>query len=373
LNGGLLLTLSDIYKDIHCFGIEHLVPLTSVKTREDQERFKEQGIQAGYLLSEFQQEHPNIDPETIYFGNGFSPFLYWNRKENIMFQIPGVVNGRDYLPLRENDTIEHDIEARFDYVKQSYAKHIYYVIFDMLNNTLSMGFFNTLVMQDFIPKAYLYSAFLCGYIRQDYGIFSLTQSSLQKIINSKTETERRITKKHMLNLPDEIVIYRGEGDSSSKLEDAISWTTNINVANFFAARRSKSGRIYSTTVNKKDVIEYITDNNEYEILIHLNRIKNIKTMELYTYDNIVARIENISDLYRTYKFILKREIKFSNALTEGHDKSHSMRVLFLALLFCNLEDISFTDMQRIATASIYHDSRRTHDGIDDNHGGIAAE
>jgi len=71
-----------------------------------------------------------------------------------------------------------------------------------------------------------------------------------------TDDEKRWEK-----LPNEITVYRGGDDMG------LSWTTEIKVAEFFQRRyHDGAGRVFQSTIMKRDVLAYLTDRSESEIV-----------------------------------------------------------------------------------------------------------
>src|SRR5699024_4110060 len=72
-----------------------------------------------------------------------------------------------------------------------------------------------------------------------------------------------------------------------------------------------------------------------------------------------------------YEFM--RSIEFWLPDSEWHTKTHSARVLLLALLIGHQKGLSDEEMEKLGYAAVFHDSRRLDDGIDKGHGGRAAD
>ena len=76
-------------------------------------------------------------------------------------------------------------------------------------------------------------------------------------------------------LPDEVEIFRGVSHSGDKL--GISWTTNLETAEWFANRFSDDdnhARVYKVIANKKDCLCYFGSRGENEIVLDVNAVKN---------------------------------------------------------------------------------------------------
>lgn len=80
------------------------------------------------------------------------------------------------------------------------------------------------------------------------------------------------------NLNDEITIYRGF--YSDEFYNALSWTLDLNVANFFATRfKNEGGCIYQANIKKSDIFTYINSRNEKEIIVDYTKLYNIKKVQ----------------------------------------------------------------------------------------------
>lgn len=76
-----------------------------------------------------------------------------------------------------------------------------------------------------------------------------------------------------LSLPETITVYRGiRGRGNLK---ALSWTTDIGQAEWFAKRWDKNGKVYSATVKKKDVLAVFASRGESEIVLDYTKLENI--------------------------------------------------------------------------------------------------
>lgn len=82
-----------------------------------------------------------------------------------------------------------------------------------------------------------------------------------------------------LDLPEEITVYRGiRGRGSLK---ALSWTIDIDQAEWFAKRWDKNGKVYSATVSKDDVLAVFTSRGESELVVDYTKLKGIKLEKEY--------------------------------------------------------------------------------------------
>ena len=80
-------------------------------------------------------------------------------------------------------------------------------------------------------------------------------------------------------LPEGITVYRGiRGRGSLK---ALSWTTDIKQAEWFAKRWDKNGKVYSARVSKDDVLAVFASRGESELVVDFMKLRNIKLEKEY--------------------------------------------------------------------------------------------
>ena len=107
--------------------------------------------------------------------------------------------------------------------------------------------------------------------------------SLKKVIKwfKKADRETMMTERDIElfnNLPEKITIYRGVCNKKDK--NGISWTTNKNVATWFAKRFQKTPFIYETKINKEDILAYTNSRNENEAIIDIFKLEKEKIKEI---------------------------------------------------------------------------------------------
>lgn len=80
-------------------------------------------------------------------------------------------------------------------------------------------------------------------------------------------------------LPDKITVYRGVDVRGNKNPKGLSWTLSIDTARFFAKRWNQGGFVYMAEVNKEDVLAYFATRNESEVIIDIDKLKDIQLVE----------------------------------------------------------------------------------------------
>lgn len=79
------------------------------------------------------------------------------------------------------------------------------------------------------------------------------------------------------NSSDDIInIYRGQTNESSDLEEAISWTTDKNKAVWFSDRFNSGGKVFSAKIKKENILGYISERNESEVIVEFNSLIDVK-------------------------------------------------------------------------------------------------
>ena len=238
------------------------------------------------------------------------------------------------------------------------------------------------------PSAALYDVFLSNYTFCNNGAGKLGLEAFERLEACKDEKLKNRTSKKLAKLPEELTIYRGEGSQSVPYTSAYSWTLKKERAFYFASwRGGEDARIITAKVDKAAVLEYVTDRNEDEILVHPQRVQNIQIENMVTlpyFLNVVDRAkyggisltgldahslaDDVASLYREH---------FSNI--EAHDATHTAHVLLFAsfiyreiVLADRCSGLSrkqaVADYKTLLRAAEWHDIGRINDKSDSKHG-----
>ena len=71
-------------------------------------------------------------------------------------------------------------------------------------------------------------------------------------------------------LPETITVYRGLQRNAST--EALSWTLDKNVAEWFATRFNHDGKVIEATIPKKHILAYFDRRNESEVVLDYRKI-----------------------------------------------------------------------------------------------------
>ena len=167
--------------------------------------------------------------------------------------------------------IKELIDKRKEYINKCIDEKDFNSIFYLIEKPYRMQVF----IENFyiIPNKYKYNIFLEIYISSEYGFKELIESGfIDIILKYKPEKEYN-------GLPEELIIYRGEGKLSTEKEKALSWTLKKEVAEFFANRFNSNGKIYKGKVKKENIIDYLKERGEEEILVKYENIYDIEEIK----------------------------------------------------------------------------------------------
>ena len=80
------------------------------------------------------------------------------------------------------------------------------------------------------------------------------------------------------DLPDNITIYRGVNDITNHPVNGLSWTLDINTANWFANRFTKmekcTASVYKATIKKEDILSYFDE--EKEVVVDYKKLEKVE-------------------------------------------------------------------------------------------------
>ena len=189
----------------------------------------------------------------------FNPYYYYDSERAI------------YIEIYDFDEMFNmmEIEKRIKYMEEkmnTLLKEKQYVdIFSLMEKGLRLNYLNIWYFD--IPEDQRLEVFDLAYSSSEYN-FDIDEDILDDI--------KKLAKSRLQNFDDEVIIYRGETEKSTHYIEAYSWTLDLATAKFFATRFNSKGKIYTAKIKKKDIINYITDRNEEEILLNSDDLINVK-------------------------------------------------------------------------------------------------
>lgn len=366
------MSISDLIRDEKKgSNFDELIPLSKIQTQEDILNLKENaGIQVGITYSEFQKRFPSVNPDNIYFSNSvFIPKTIYLDKNKYMYkELP--MYGNQFLRLFDNLSEDENMKKFVDVLEELYNEKDYMGLLINCTDSAKIYFFKQMIKDKNIKN--IYSLFFKFYSSMDYSINELSLEEFKLIINRKSEKDNLRTRKELANLKiedDVVTVYRGEGDLSTHFRDgAYSWTTDINVANFFAVRYSnKESKIFTAKINKKDIIECITTRGEKEVIVLPENVFDVECFDFLDVQELQKSDIIDFDAFYSLKYILKK-LNFPKLMEDSHSKEHSLRVLFLALMIANKRNLSLENIYTLGICAVFHDVGRVNDKECINHG-----
>lgn len=89
--------------------------------------------------------------------------------------------------------------------------------------------------------------------------------------------------------------------------------------------------------------------------------------------SVEAQRETFADRYRRWNDFMCQNLTFNFAESQIHTTAHCARVLFHALLLGEARELADDELEALAAASVFHDTRRLDDHRDVGHGARAAQ
>lgn len=142
----------------------------------------------------------------------------------------------------------------------------------------AMGYFEGKEEHALELLMYMYNQAEYGFVQDGENIYIdaferiapfLTESSPYHVSHAKGYHEK------------EMIVYRGVGSKSTPIEEnPMSWTTDEEVAHFFATRFDDAGTVIKGKVATKDILFYVDDRNEREVIVESRNVKVINEYEV---------------------------------------------------------------------------------------------
>ena len=361
------MTLSEIMLNTKDVSMEQLVFQSDIKTDADVDKYREKGYRVNLTEAQFKEKF-ELPTECVAYTPSISyEALYFNQQSLAALSFP------ISLYIVEEDgtnSLGMDIEKFYQAVKnieQEVENGDYITSISSLPDRMRLEYFELLIKRG-IDFPDFYEKFFSFYIMSDYGFSALSEDTFEKIVAKKTEKDWHRTYECLKSLPDTVTIYRGQTKLSTPLEQAYSWTVAKNIACFFACRMgTDDAEIVEARVSKDKILEYDISSNEQEVFVKFEDIEIVSRTELYGLNKLKELLPQAEKIYNAYKNKLAK-LHFTTGESGIHGKTHTLRVLLLCLLLAKEKGLSIKKTELLATAAIYHDTCRQHDGVDVVHG-----
>lgn len=365
------MTIDEILLNVKAFGFDSIVCQADIQTEEDKAEYQKKGYYVTLTSDEFSAAY-DIDPHCIWYTPSVSlDTFYFNRETLAVCPFHLAF----FLAQQSGMHIGIPVEDAYKAIarrEKEVADNDFVGSLMALPDGMRLEYFKMLVEKKGTSVPNFYKLFIEFYTSSDYGFSSADKNTLQAILRTKTTNEKRRTTMKLKKYPDTLTVYRGGNSASTPCEKAYSWTLDLNTANFFAIRRG-CGPAYITKgeVSKKDVIEFINDRGEQEIIVDPAKVNIVDVTELKGLDYLKDVLPKVAPMYLQFKDRLAMlEYKYASSI---HGATHSERVLLLCLIMAEELGLPMSDRRVLATAAIYHDSQRRHDDTEPSHGRAAKD
>ena len=353
-----------IFEVKRTLSLTELVPLTKILSQHDIHSFNNKGYFLGITLSEFKERFKNINPENIYFGPSLTTngAIYIDRDKFIWIEL--CLFGNKVLKSLADESDEDVLLKQINAVKKYYDEKMYNNLLFICPSALRLELLKEMLNSNILENPY--DLFIETYIHMEYGFDKINIDLLENVLNKRNHKEMQDFKERIKDLPEEVTVYRGEGDIRRDFDTCYSWTLDINIANFFATRYSdEKSRIIKATISKKDILDYININNENEILLNTKKLKDIEIFNLPSLKdldkNLFDSIFSSIDLYKR-----KTDYLYSNNNNE-YTRNHDLRLLILAHVLFSMLKIDEDLLDCIISTIIYKDISKINHEIDESH------
>lgn len=353
--------------------LDALLPLEKIVTQEDKNEYIQLGYNVGFTLDEFKERFPNLNSSYIFYDNfDLIPSIVYYEEEILFYtKIECIIGKEVFMFSNKKGEDEASYIERFIRTRRNYAlEKKYEISFSFAPDSIRCQLLSKLMdrMESQNLNIDIYNIFISVYSSSEFGAYNISNRNLINLKKCKSIEQSNQLKESLKDLPNIVTIYRGEGDKSTNYKKAISWTLNVNIANFFAIRNTPSfAYVYTAQIPKEKIIAYINSRDEEEVLVDFNDIKIIKKTKLNSIKQYSSTIEKVVYDFNFYKNYLK-ECNFSNPNSACHEKIHCLRVLLLALIIAKKLRLKDKNINLLAIACIFHDAGRINDDIDEKHG-----
>lgn len=317
-------------------------------------------------------EKAGVEKNDFYFlpNHGITPFCYYKE---------GVFLGFNVLDKQyfEFMNLGEGLELKIEMTKNAVKKGDFGKLLDL---TDTIG--RPLVFEYFfhaLPDDKKYELFIDLYILQEYGFTHYQPDIVSEALEKQPKELREQAVKEMMaesgvKEGEMITLYRGMGDASTSVRQAMSWTLSPQTANFFANRMGRGGYIVKAEVRVENVIDFIDRRNEKEVIVlpkHVTILENEKSIDT------AEEMEILEDegLVKEYQLNVRgflREEHFKSP-TGIHGVRHTKRVMLHCLSLSNAIGLPENERGVLVMTALYHDIGRTHDYGCTEHGKWSVE
>lgn len=367
------MNINDAFKKINNCHIKDLIPLKSI---DNPITFFNIEVDNADIIPSYEQLKElygkDIADKCFYAVNIVPEVIFFDKDSYVLIEMTGAL-----LTKTPKEDLLFHIHEMAEEIRQ------YGLEDERVSWKLSSKYRTSLMAYYMIhQKIRSYEQFINYYVYSEYGFAQLPGEQLRKFLS---KPYKRIGQEYIDTLPDVITIYRGQGDESTPLNKAYSWTLNQKIAYLFAIKNSQdTSFVYTATLKKEDIIDYIDCRKEDEILALPEKVQIIHKKELYSIDDLILShqkeyfpvLHKLKEFVEHYKTFLK-SCKFSNTSKE-HGLLHMYRVSLLSgviheFMKPQYDFLNDDTLNLVMIAGLLHDIGRDSECENTNHGKHSVE
>lgn len=379
------------------YSIESLYCIGDIKNEEQLEKLKSESYLVDYTKESWEQEYPSIPAEHIYCVKcEVIPMglYYMDMDHGILIRTHIYSKDKKLMVVDKMDVetvLNRLIEEKMEYYTSKKYLKLFLSELSEQSGKIVLAMFSHLLENE-EPCEELYKDFFSIYTHVDSGCEQLSQKARKNLLVCKSEKQKEKTKAALAEFGERVRVYRGQGKLSTPEKYAMSWTTNKNVALFFATRfEPEQAVLLEGTVLKEDILEYNLERGECEAIVFPDSVTVTSRQNMMDLDefvsyswgiqNYVSGRKNEKSYKKQYHFnkLIKRVLHLYEKYgdTNDHGEKHTSNVTLLAnaLYAMNSECQNFysdeqiyQNFKHVMDAAIYHDIGRTHGFDDPDHG-----
>ena len=356
------MNINEIFQKANTGNINDLIPIKSIENPFEYFQISETDLLPTYeKVCELYGK--DIADDCYYFDGLIPEVVYFNKETYVIVKLTGAI-----LTQISKEELRKQINfLAVDIKKDGLEKHQFFIPSEFQMSLMDY-YLSTHSIQD-------YSSFIDMYAHNEYNFSQLSRDKLNLIFQ---QPHKKIGQKFIKTLPETVTIYRGEGDKSTPVEKALSWTLSKEVAFFFACKNSNTGSsIYTAQIKREAILDYLNDRNEEEILAFPEDVKILNKVNL---PSVMEVSDTYSQEFANVQYVFQHICEEYNEIIKGildktfeHGINHLYRVSILSGMIHELvredyDDLNDTTLIHVMMAGLFHDIGRENDEEDTEHG-----
>lgn len=356
------MNINEIFQKANTGNINDLIPIKNIENPLEYFQISETDLLPTYdKVCELYGK--DIADDCYYFDGLIPEVVYFNKETYVIVKLTGAI-----LTQISKEELRKQINfLAVDIKKDGLEKHQFFIPSEFQMSLMDY-YLSTHSIQD-------YSSFIDMYAHNEYNFSQLSRDKLNLIFQ---QPHKKIGQKFIKTLPETVTIYRGEGDKSTPVEKALSWTLSKEVAFFFACKNSNTGSsIYTAQIKREAILDYLDDRNEEEILAFPEDVKILNKVNL---PSVMEVSDTYSQEFANVQYVFQHICEEYNEIIKGildktfeHGINHLYRVSILSGMIHELvredyDDLNDTTLIHVMMAGLFHDIGRENDEEDTEHG-----